>query len=204
MFVHQEKLGRMDNFGYLVADEKTKLAAVIDPSVDSRPLQALAAKKGFKIIYILNTHDHHDHTADNERLARETGAKIAAHRLARTRKDISLEDGDVLKIGELELKVLHTPGHSIESCCFIAGVALFTGDTLFVGECGRTDLPRSDVEAMHDSLRHKIRSLDDDLTVYPGHDYGKRQSSPLGYEKRHNYTLKPRTLAEFIKFMSEP
>jgi len=204
MFVHQEKLGRMNNFGYLVADEKSKLAAVIDPAVDSRPLQALAAEKGFKIIYILNTHDHQDHTADNERLARETGAKIAAHRLARTRKDISLEDGDVLKIGELELKVLHTPGHSIESCCFIAGVALFTGDTLFVGECGRTDLPRGDVEAMHDSLRHKIRSLDDDLTVYPGHDYGKRQSSPLGYEKRHNYTLKPRTLAEFIKFMSEP
>jgi len=204
MFIKQAKLGQTDNFGYLVADEKTKLAAVIDPSMDARPLQNVAVQNGFRIIYILNTHDHHDHTTDNGRLAQETGAKIAAHRLARTEKDIPLEDGDVLRIGELELKVLHTPGHSVESCCFIVDKALFTGDTLFVGECGRTDLPRSDVRAMHDSLLNKIVSLDDDLVVYPGHDYGKTPSSPLGYEKKHNYTLKPRSLPEFIKFMSEP
>lgn len=204
MFLKQSRPGNMDNFGYLVADEQSRLAAVIDPSFDARPLQRLAKEQRFRISLILNTHGHYDHTFDNDRLARETTAKVAAHRLARTRVDIPLEGGEVLKLGSLDIKVLHTPGHSPDSCCFIADKALFTGDTLFVGECGRTDLPGSDVEAMYDSLLHKIRSLDDDLTVYPGHDYGEWPVSPLGYEKEHNYTLQQRTLQEFIRFMSEP
>jgi len=204
MFLKQSRLGNMDNFGYLVADEQSRLAAVIDPSFDARPLQRLAKEKRFQISLILNTHGHYDHTFDNDRLARETTAKVAAHRLARTRLDIKLEGGEVLKLGDLDIKILHTPGHSPDSSCFIADKALFTGDTLFVGECGRTDLPGSDVEAMYDSLVHKIRSLDDDLTVYPGHDYGEWPVSTLGYEKEHNYTLEQRTLPEFVRFMSEP
>ncbi len=204
MFLKQLKLGDMDNFGYLVADEDSKTAAVIDPSFDARPLQAIAERGGFRIVYILNTHGHSDHVQDNERLARETGAKVAAHALSRVRKDVSLEDGDRLDIGALELRVLHTPGHSQDSCCFIVEKALFTGDTLFVGECGRTDLPGSNVRAMYDSLFYKIRNLPDDMTVYPGHDYGDGPFSPLGREKEENYTLRPRTLPEFVKFMSEP
>ena len=204
MFVQQVKVGDTDNFGYVIADEETKMAAIIDPSMDSRPFQEISAKHGFRIVYILNTHEHRDHIANNERVARETGAKIAAHRLSQARKDVAFEDGASLKIGNLLVKVLHTPGHSPDSCCFIVGKALFTGDTLFVGECGRTDLPRSDVKAMHDSLLNRIRSLDDDLIVYPGHDYGKTPTSTLGYEKENNYTLKPRTLEEFIRFMEEP
>ncbi len=115
-----------------------------------------------------------------------------------------MNDGDVLKVGNLEIKVVHTPGHCPDSCCFIAEKAIFTGDTLFVGECGRTDLPGSDVKSMHDSLLNKIRNLPDELVVYPGHDYGKTPTSTLGYEKANNYTLKHRTLPEFIRFMSEP
>ena len=204
MFVEQLRIGNMDNFGYLVADEDARIAAVIDPSFDARPMQASAARKRLQITLILNTHGHYDHVFDNDRLAKDTAAKVAAHRLARVRKDISLEGGEVLNIGSIDLKVLHTPGHSPDACCFIAGDALFTGDTLFVGECGRTDLPGSDVEAMHDSLLNKLRGLDDDLTVYPGHDYGDRPFSKLGYEKKNNYTLKPRNLQEFIRFMREP
>lgn len=204
MLVKQLKIGKMDNFGYLLADEDARIAAVIDPSFDARPMQRIAAEKKLQVTLILNTHDHHDHTFDNDRLAKETTAQVAAHRLARVRKDISLEGGEVLKIGGLDLEVLHTPGHSPDSLCFIVGKALFTGDTLFVGECGRTDLPGSDVEAMYDSLLHKLTGLDDDMTVYPGHDYGDRPYSTLGREKKSNYTLQPRTLSEFVKFMREP
>ena len=204
MFVRQVKIRGSDNFGYLVADEGTKQAAVIDPSMDSAAIQKIASERGFRIVYVLNTHEHRDHTSDNERLARETGAKVAAHRLSGARKDVSLEDGDILELGDLQVKVLHTPGHSPDACCFIVGKALFTGDTLFIGECGRTDLPGSDVGAMHDSLLRRIRSLDDDLIVYPGHDYGETPTSTLGDEKEHNYTLKQRSLEEFVRFMSEP
>ncbi len=204
MLVRQLKIGNMDNFGYLIADEDERVAAVIDPSFDAGPMQRLAVEKRLQITLILNTHGHYDHTSDNDRLAKETTAKVAAHRLARVRKDIQLEGGEVLKVGGLDLEVLHTPGHSPDSCCYIVGKALFTGDTLFVGECGRTDLPGSDVEAMYDSLLNKLRGIDDEMTVYPGHDYGDRPYSTIGREKESNYTLKPRTLPEFIRFMREP
>ncbi len=204
MFIKQVRVGSSDNFGYLFADERSKLAAIVDPSYDARDLQRLAEERGLRIVYIFNTHSHRDHIGDNERLARETGAKVVAHISSKARKDVSVNDGDVVNVGHLEVKVLHTPGHCPDACCFIVEKAIFTGDTLFVGECGRTDLPGSDVKAMHNSLLSKIHNLPDDLVVYPGHDYGKTPTSTIGYEKANNYTLKPRTLPEFIKFMNEP
>jgi glyoxylase-like metal-dependent hydrolase (beta-lactamase superfamily II) len=102
------------------------------------------------------------------------------------------------------VQVLHTPGHTPDGCCFLAGKALFTGDTLFVGECGRVDLADSDVEAMYDSLMRRLFELPDDLVVYPGHDYGRTSTSTIGREKRENYVLRPRTLPQFIAFMREP
>jgi hydroxyacylglutathione hydrolase len=204
VLVKQLELGPMANFGYLVADQAAGLAAAIDPSFDGRPLQREAEALGLRIAYVLLTHGHPDHVEDAERLARDAGAKIAAHRLSRVRKDVELEDGTVLQLGGIALHVLHTPGHTPDSCCFLAGSALFTGDTLFVGECGRVDLPGSSVAAMHDSLVRILRGLPDELTVYPGHDYGRAPTSTLGFEKAHNYTLKPRTLEEFERFMREP
>jgi glyoxylase-like metal-dependent hydrolase (beta-lactamase superfamily II) len=129
---------------------------------------------------------------------------VAAHRLCRARKDVPLEDGRTLAVGKLEVQVLHTPGHTPDGCCFLAGKALFTGDTLFVGECGRVDLADSDVEAMYDSLMRRLFELPDDLVVYPGHDYGRTSTSTIGREKRENYVLRPRTLPQFIAFMREP
>ncbi len=199
--VRQFKLGLMDNFGYLVADRIARVAAVIDPSFDGRPVQQEAERLGMRIALVLLTHGHPDHATDAERLAHETGAKIAAHALSRVRKDLALEDGRVVKLGSIELEVLHTPGHTADSCCFRVESALFTGDTLFVGECGRADLPDSSIEALHDSLLRRLRGLPDELTVYPGHDYGPTPTSTLGHEKRHNYTLQPRTLPEFVNFM---
>ena len=204
MFFEQRLIGQMANFGYLIADPEAKRAAVIDPSFDARILQKVAAENGYTIELIFNTHHHPDHCFDNERLANETGGKVAAHKLSRVRKDIVLEDGMIVPVGGLRIKVLHTPGHSPDSCCFIIGGRVFTGDCLFVGDCGRVGRPGSAIEQMYDSLFNKVRKMDDHLIVCPGHHYGKRPTSTIGEEKRPNYTLQPRPLEEFIRFMRAP
>ena len=204
MFFEQHLIGSMRNFGYVIGDPKAKRAAVIDPSFDARILQKVAAENSYEIGLILNTHHHPDHVFDNERLANETGAKVAAHRLSQVRKDLVLEDGAIVPVGELKVKVLHTPGHSPDSCCFLVAGRVFMGDCLFVGDCGRVDLPGSSVEEMYASLFTKVRRLEDDLIVCPGHHYGPTPTSTIGHEKRTNATLAPRSLAAFQAFMASP
>ena len=204
MFFEQHVIGAMQNFGYVIGDPATKVAAVVDPSFDARILQKVAGENGYAIAFIFDTHHHPDHVFDNERLANGTGAKVAAHRLSNVRKDLVLEDGMVVKVGELKVKVVHTPGHSPDSCCYLVAGHAFTGDCLFVGDCGRVDLPGSSVEQMYDSLFNNVRKMEDDLIVCPGHHYGKSRTSTIGEEKRTNYTLQPRTLEEFVRFMRTP
>lgn len=204
MLFEQHLIGAMQNFGYVIGDPETRVAAVIDPSFDARILQKVAAENRYTIELIFDTHHHPDHIFDNERLANETGAKVAAHRLSNIRKDVVLEDGMILPVGALKVKVVHTPGHSPDSCCYVVGGRVFTGDCLFVGDCGRVDLPGSSVEAMYESLFKKVRTMDDALVVCPGHHYGKARTSTIGEEKQTNYTLRPRTLEEFIGFMRTP
>ena len=204
MLFEQRLIGQMANFGYLIGDPEAKRAAVIDPSFDARILQKAAAENGYAIELIFNTHHHPDHCFDNERLANETGAKVAAHRLSNVRKDVVLEDEQIVHVGELRVKVVHTPGHSPDSCCFIVAGRAFTGDCLFVGDCGRVDLPGSDIEQMYDSLFTKVRKLDENLVVCPGHHYGPTPKSTIGHEKATNYTLQPRSVEEFKAFMRAP
>ena len=191
------------NLCYLIGDEETKEAAVIDPSGEVEKIMKLATEYGLKIKYIINTHSHADHTAGNEELASKTGAKILLHKRARIRKDIDLSDGDTITIGNKKIEVIYTPGHSPDSICLLLENKLFTGDTLFVGECGRTDMPGGSSEDLYDSLFKKIKKMSDELEIYPGHDYGDKKHSTLEYEKRNNYVLEPRTKEEFIKFMME-
>src|SRR5688572_25307830 len=112
MFFEQALIGQMANFGYLIGDPDAGVAAVVDPSFDARILQKAAEENGYMIEVILNTHHHPDHVFDNERLANETGAKVAAHKLSRVRKDTVLEDGMIVHVGDLGVRVVHTPGHS--------------------------------------------------------------------------------------------
>jgi glyoxylase-like metal-dependent hydrolase (beta-lactamase superfamily II) len=193
-----------DNFSYVVADEISKEAAVIDPSFNADVIVRIAKEHGFTIKYVINTHDHMDHTADNEKLRSVLGAKLVAHRLSRVKKDVSVVDGDVIKLGKIAIKVIHTPGHTKDSICLLVDGKLLTGDTLFVGECGRTDLPGGSSESLYDSLFQKLMKLDDGVEVYPGHDYGPRPHSTIGVEKRTNYVLQNRTREEFVEFMSQP
>jgi len=194
----------MQNFAYLIGDEKAGLAAVVDPAWDIEKILDVAKGNKLRIIYAINTHQHPDHVSGNDELARATGAKIVAHESSRNRKDISAKDGGTLQVGSLELKLIHTPGHSPDHVCVLVNGKLMTGDALFVGECGRTNLPGGSSEQMYDSLFNKLMKLPDDVEVYPGHDYGAKPHSTIAYEKSHNYVLKPRTVKEFVQFMKEP
>ncbi len=193
-----------DNFSYIVADEATAEAAVVDPSFNADAIVAMAKDQNLKVKYIINTHDHTDHTAGNEQIRSAFGAKIVTHQLSRVRKDVSVVDGDTIKLGKVVIKVIHTPGHTSDGICLLVDNKLLTGDTLFVGECGRTDLPGGDSESMYNSLFQKLMKLDDAVEVYPGHDYGPKDHSTIGAERRTNYTLKTRTLEEFVAFMRQP
>jgi glyoxylase-like metal-dependent hydrolase (beta-lactamase superfamily II) len=204
LIFEQIPVGPMQNFAYLIGDEKTRLAAVVDPAWDIKRILDVAKRNNLRIVYAINTHSHMDHTSGNDELVKATGARIVAHEASKKRKDISVKDGETLHVGSLELKFIYTPGHSPDHVSILVQSKLMTGDTLFVGECGRTDLPGGSSEQQYDSLFNKLMKLPDDVEVYPGHDYGSKPHSTIAYEKAHNYVLKPRTEREFVEFMKEP
>ena len=194
-----------DNFTYLIADEKTKEAAVIDSSYNADEIIKILKTQNLRLKYVINTHGHSDHTAGNTELKSIFGAKIVADKLSKVNCDVWVEDGDVIKIGPISLKIIYTPGHTVDSICILVdNQKLLTGDTLFVGECGRTDMPGGNSKSMYDSLFNKILELEDSIEVYPGHDYGSTPTSTIGRERKSNYTLRPRTLKDFVEFMREP
>jgi hydroxyacylglutathione hydrolase len=203
MFFKQIKY-RGDNFSYVIADENSREAAVVDPSYNVDALSLLIHDQNLTVKYVINTHSHGDHTAGNEDMRSAFGAKIVAHKLSRAKKDIAVAEGDVLKLGKISIKVIHTPGHSPDSICLLVDGKLLTGDTLFAGECGRTDLAGGSAEDMYHSLFDKLAKLDDETEVYAGHDYGPKPHSTIGEEKRTNYVLEKRTLDEFMEFMATP
>ncbi len=111
----------------------------------------------------------------------------------------------MLRVGKISITTIYTPGHTTDSICLLIDKQkLLTGDTLFVGECGRTDFPGGNTKSMYESLFNRLLKLDDNVEVYPGHDYGPKPSSTIGEEKKSNYTLQPRSLKDFIEFMSTP
>ncbi|MGH9910490.1 MAG: MBL fold metallo-hydrolase [Nitrososphaerales archaeon] len=201
MIVKQIPVGSMANFTYVIADEKTKLAAVIDPSWDLEKILGVLKKYDLKLQYIINTHTHFDHVLGNEQLAALTGAEIIMHKNSGLIKNVTVEDGSAIKLGNISINVIYTPGHSKDSICLLTENKLFTGDTLFVGNCGRIDLPGGSASELYDSLFGKLVKLEDDIEVYPGHDYGSKPVSTVGDEKKTNYVLKPRTKEEFLLFM---
>ncbi len=204
-FFEQLKSSEMMNFSYIVGDKETGLAAVIDPPLDSRVILDLLNKNNLKLVYIINTHGHFDHTGGNATLKKLTGARIVAHESSKVKKDMAVREGDIVKLDGVRIRVIYTPGHSRDGISLVVNDKIvMTGDTLFVSECGRADLPDSDPSAFYDSLFNKLMKLGDDVEIYPGHDYGVKPHSTIGYEKKHNYTLQPRTREEFIEFMLQP
>ena len=209
MFIEQRQVGPMAVFAYLVGEEESGEALIIDPAADTEGIVAAAKKKGVRIKYIVNTHGHVDHTGGNGDMKKATGAEILIHEddaemlvstpaamlrmfgaKASPPADRTLRDGEVIELGRLRFRVLHTPGHSPGSMVLHADGYAFTGDTLFVEAVGRTDLPGGSWEVMSDSLQRKICTLPDETVVLPGHNYGSMATSTIGHEKKFNPFLR--------------
>ncbi len=206
MVVHQIKVGKMAVFCYLIGDEDSRTCAVVDPAFETDKVLMKAEKEGYQITHVINTHGHSDHTSGNADIIHHTRAALLIHksdsgRLTKVlhkafsrilggkgspQADRLLEHGEVVEIGSTALTVIHTPGHTPGSICLYSPGHIFTGDTLFVGGTGRTDLPGGSHHQLVCSIRKNIYSLPGDTIIWPGHDYGSSPTSTILYEQRTN------------------
>ncbi len=217
MDIRQIKLSRMETFCYLAGDPGAGTCALIDPAFDTKRLLAAAGEAGYTITHIINTHGHADHCAGNAAIIKATGARLLIHHQDAARlsgvvngllcralggrrspkPDIRLNHGDTIAIGNQSLRVLHTPGHSPGSICLYTRGNIITGDTLFVGGVGRTDLPGGSSATLLQSIRNHIYTLPGDTVVWPGHDYGPTPTSTVGQEMATNPFTTQKTSLNF-------
>jgi hydroxyacylglutathione hydrolase len=207
VIIKQIMVGAFQVFTYVVACPETKEAVVIDPAGEEEKILSLIAEQGFRVKYILNTHGHADHVLANERLKKALSVPTCMHGLdiqffsQKEARELSaaelglpapdpaeraLKDGDVLKVGALDIRVIHTPGHTPGSVCYLVDGNLFTGDTLFVGAAGRTDLVGGSLDMLVDSIEKKILPLPKETVIWPGHDYGDTPTSTIAREMEEN------------------
>jgi glyoxylase-like metal-dependent hydrolase (beta-lactamase superfamily II) len=206
MIIKQLTVGFMEVFCYILGCEETQKALLIDPAGDEEHVVDTARSLGLTIESIVNTHGHPDHTCGNAKIKDLTGAEIYMHVLddqmfntpegqSMARQmgfavsppaDVHLQEGDTISFGNSKLSVLHTPGHSPGGVCLYGEKNLFTGDTLFVGAVGRTDLPGGSLDTMLQSIKEKILCLPDDTIIWPGHNYGASPTSTVALEKKQN------------------
>jgi glyoxylase-like metal-dependent hydrolase (beta-lactamase superfamily II) len=192
-------------FTYILNVPGTREAVIIDP-VDQHLDRDLAhiERLGLKLVYVLETHAHADHVTSAGRLRELTGAKACVPSgCGIPPAEVQLSDGDVIRFGDSEqIAVLHTPGHTAGSMSYIWRDNVFTGDTLLIDGCGRTDFQSGSAGALYDSVTRKLFVLPDDMRVWPGHDYKGQSVSTIGWEKRHNARLANRSRDEFVTLMN--
>lgn len=200
--VYFEQIRSGGCLSYFIGDTKRRACLVIDPEIDkAEEYLSIAASLSCALAYAIDTHTHADHNSACKILREKHGVKVAMHRSAEAPYvDRKLDDGDTLTCGDIAVKVLHTPGHTQDSTCLVFEDKLFTGDTLLIGGCGRTDLPGGDPEKQYESLR-RLTGLGDELRVFPAHDY-RMAVSTLGEEKKNNPRMLIPSRDEFIRFMT--
>ena len=202
--IEQFLVGEMDNFTYLIIDENNKKSIMVDPSWNLETIFDYLNTNNIINKFIINTHSHFDHVIGNDEVVKVTGSKIIQHKSSPLKKDIEVNDGQSIRFEEVMLKIIHTPGHSPDSICIIINDKnILTGDTLFVGSCGRVDLPGSNPNDMYNSIYDKIYNLDENLIVYPGHHYGSTKTSVLKNEIKNNFVFKFHDQKEFLRFMNQ-
>lgn len=195
----------MSVFCYLLGDEESREAVLVDPSSDFEKINAVVDKHNFKITKVINTHGHFDHIGGNRYYFKKTGARLFIHEadyyLLGTKVNRFIEflkggryikqeiellhDGDIIRIGSLNVKVIHTPGHSPGSICLYYDGNLFTGDTLFTEGMGRTDFSGGCGETIMKSINNRILTLPDDTIIWPGHHYGRFPVSTVREQKKY-------------------
>ena len=219
IYLKQMELGPMQNFVYLIGDPVARECAVVDPAWDIDAIVAAAQADGFTLTGALVTHTHQDHVGGSleswgmpgriagvEELLEKIPAKVYVHKAEREflrglgSDLVKVDNHDTLAVGRLTLTFLHTPGHTPGSQCFLVDGRLVSGDTLFIGSCGRTDLPGSDPSEMYYSLTQRLAALPDETILLPGHNYGG-SSSTLGDEKRQNSFMRFTSLGDFLAVM---
>jgi glyoxylase-like metal-dependent hydrolase (beta-lactamase superfamily II) len=213
---------QMVNFVYALGDRATGEAVLVDPAYGVGDLLDVLAADGMTLTGVLVTHYHADHIGGNMMGYRIEGVKDLLERVGvpvhvqRAEAewvqkasglgpaDLTLhEGGDVVAVGGVEIELLHTPGHTPGSQCFLVRDRLVSGDTLFLEGCGRTDLPGSDAEAMYDSLHHRLAKVDDDTVLFPGHRYSVPSSATMGITREMNYVFKPSTRDQWLMMFGQ-
>jgi glyoxylase-like metal-dependent hydrolase (beta-lactamase superfamily II) len=215
-FARQDPIARqMVNFVYMVGDRQTGEAVVVDPAYAPGELLDLLAADGMRLTGALATHYHPDHVGGDM-----LGFEIVGVRELLERQEVPVhvqreearyvtamtgvadalaphDSGDVVEVGGLRIELLHTPGHTPGSQCFLVDGRLLAGDTLFLEGCGRTDLPGGDSEAMYESLTQRLARVPDDVVLYPGHLYSADPSATMGETRSRNYVFRPRSVEEW-------
>ncbi len=191
-------------FTYLIIDEPTRQAALIDPVREQleRDL-TLIQELNAKLRYVLETHVHADHVTSAEALAQRTGAVTCASELGAACAQRHLKDGDALVLGATVIRTLATPGHTRDSLSFHVPPHLFTGDALLVRATGRTDFQEGDAASLYDSITNKLFALPDETLVWPGHDYQGHALSSIGEERRYNRRIAGKSREEFVALMRD-
>lgn len=205
LYLKQLEIGPMQNFIYLIGDREKRECVMVDPAWDVKAVYQEAEKDGMKVTGALVTHAHFDHVnALDDFLAKTPGKiycqKAEAEFLKFWESDLKpVESGEKLRIGDIEITFLHTPGHTPGSQCFLVENRLVSGDTLFINACGRCDMPGGNAEEMYRSLK-KLSELDDKVILFPGHNYSDAPTSTIGQEKQQNPYLKCPSLQDFLSF----
>jgi len=221
LYLKQLQVGPMQNYVYLIGDTETRKAVAVDPAWNLDEILGALQRDDMELESVLITHFHPDHIGGSlmghniegpaELLERGHKIKIHIHKseadyvpmvCGLSKTDLTLTDaGDDMVIGGQKIQFIHTPGHTPGSQCFLVNGNLVSGDTLFIGGCGRVDLPGSDPKLMYDSLANKLKALPDDTVLYPGHNYSPTATSTIGEEKRTNPYMRFSRLEDFLGVM---
>lgn len=206
LYLKQMELGPMENFVYLIGSKVSREVFVVDPAWQVDTILRVAKEEDLKVIGALISHYHFDHTNGIEELLEAVQVPVYVNKKDLNYMDVSkdilkpIDAGMKVKAGDVEIEMVHTPGHTPGSQCFHVRGHLISGDTLFINACGRTDLPGGDAKELYHSLTKTLMKMDDGTILCPGHNYSDKPTTTMGDQKKHNPYLMCDSLENFLRF----